>query len=55
MKDLTVVLDPHDPDGLQLQLRRRLVNAISRGVLCPAGACLRRAGIGRRTVAVIDY
>jgi hypothetical protein len=37
MKDLTVVLDPHDPDGLQLKLRRRLVNAISRGVLCPAG------------------
>jgi GntR family transcriptional regulator/MocR family aminotransferase len=58
MKDLNIVLEPDSPVGLQLQLRRRLIDAISRGVLRPGRRLpsSRRladlAGVSRNTVVL---
>lgn len=58
MRDLNVRLDPDSGVGLQLQLRRWLVDAIARGVLRPgrrlpsSRRLARRAGVSRNTVAL---
>ena len=58
MRDLNVRLDPESGVGLQLQLRRWLVDAIARGVLRPgrrlpsSRSLARRAGVSRNTVVL---
>jgi GntR family transcriptional regulator / MocR family aminotransferase len=58
MRDLNVRLDPEIGVGLQLQLRRWLVDAIASGVLRPgrrlpsSRSFARRAGISRNTVVL---
>lgn len=58
MRDLNVRLDPESEVGLQLQLRRWLVDAIARGVLRPgrrlpsSRGLARRAGVSRNTVVL---
>lgn len=58
MRDLNINLDPDSGVGLQLQLRRWLVDAIARGVLPPgrrlpsSRRLARRAGVSRNTVVL---
>ena len=58
MRDLNVKLDRDSGVGLQVQVRRWLIDAIARGILrpgrrLPSSRCLaRRAGVSRNTVAL---